>query len=96
MSSDRSRVGPPSPLATDHRRKGRARAAEVGWHLETDWPEEVPVTRAEVEIVERFLADLLDELLGGGRAPAMKPHGRADRLSNESQSFRQPHPEGQI
>lgn len=69
MSSDRPRIGPPSPPATDRRRKGRARAAEVGWCLETDWPEDVPVTRVEVEVVERFLADLLDELLGGNRAP---------------------------
>lgn len=69
MSSDRGRASPLSRPTTDHRGKGRARAAEVGWRLETDWPEEVPTTRAEVEVVERFLADLLDELLGGGRAP---------------------------
>lgn len=65
MSSDRACTRPLAPHAAGHRGKGRARPADLGWRLEADWPEDVPVTKAEVEIVERFLADLLDELLGG-------------------------------
>lgn len=40
---------------------------ETSWLVEDDWPEIVPVTQAEVEVIERFLGDLLDELLGGAR-----------------------------
>lgn len=69
MSSDRTRTGLLPLPAAGHDGKGRARAEEAAWRLETDWPEEVPVSRAEVEVVERFLGDLLDELLGGNRAP---------------------------
>lgn len=69
MSSDRAQVGLLPPPVAGHHRKGCARAKEAAWRLETDWPEEVPVSRAEVEVVERFLADLLDELFGGNRAP---------------------------
>lgn len=65
MCSDRARAGPLPPPDAGHHRKGRSRSEEGAWRLETDWPEEVPVTTAEVEVVERFLGDLLDELLGG-------------------------------
>lgn len=69
MSSDRTRASPLPGPTTGRHSKERARAGEVGWRLETDWPEEVPVSRAEVEVAERFLGDLLDELLGGNHAP---------------------------
>lgn len=69
MSSDRASASPFPRSTTGGRSKERARAGEIGWRLDTDWPEEVPVTRAEAEVVERFLGDLLDELLGGNHAP---------------------------
>lgn len=32
------------------------------WTVTDDWPERVPVTEAEVEVLERWFADLFDEL----------------------------------
>jgi hypothetical protein len=34
------------------------------WTVTDDWSERVPVTEAEVELFERWFADLFDELLG--------------------------------
>ncbi len=34
------------------------------WTVTDDWPECVPVTEAEVEVFERWFADLFDELFG--------------------------------
>ncbi|HTR11906.1 MAG TPA: hypothetical protein VMI72_01305 [Roseiarcus sp.] len=32
-----------------------------------DWPENVPVTEAEVEVSEQWFGDLFDDLFGAGR-----------------------------
>ena len=37
------------------------------WTVAEDWPERVPITEAEVEVFERWFADLFDELLGADR-----------------------------
>jgi hypothetical protein len=34
------------------------------WTVTDDWPERVPVTEAEVDVFEQWLADLFDELFG--------------------------------
>jgi hypothetical protein len=34
------------------------------WTVTDDWPERVPVTEAEVEVVERWFGALFDELFG--------------------------------
>jgi len=34
------------------------------WTVSDDWPGQVPVTEAEVEVFERWFADLFDELFG--------------------------------
>jgi hypothetical protein len=34
------------------------------WAVTDEWPERVPVTDAEVEVFERWFADLFDELFG--------------------------------
>lgn len=34
------------------------------WIVTDDWPERVPVTETEVEVFERWFADLFDELFG--------------------------------
>ncbi len=34
------------------------------WTVIDNWPERVPVTEAEVEVFERWFADLFDELFG--------------------------------
>ena len=37
------------------------------WTVTDGWPECVPVTEAEVEVFERWFADLFDELFGSCR-----------------------------
>ncbi len=37
------------------------------WTVTDDWPERVPTTEAEVEVFERWFADLFDELFGADR-----------------------------
>jgi hypothetical protein len=32
------------------------------WTVTDDWPEDVPVTRAEVDVIEAWLGELFDEL----------------------------------
>lgn len=34
------------------------------WTVTDDWPDHLPVTEAEVEVFERWFADLFDELFG--------------------------------
>lgn len=34
------------------------------WTVTDDWPDQVPVTDAEVEVFERWFGDLFDELFG--------------------------------
>jgi len=34
------------------------------WTVTDDWPEHVPVTEAEVDVLEAWFADLFDELFG--------------------------------
>jgi hypothetical protein len=34
------------------------------WTVTDDWPERVPVTETEVDVFERWFADLFDELSG--------------------------------
>ena len=45
------------------RRPGR-RAPEdpTTWTVKDDWPEDVPVTEAEIEVFEAWFGDLFDEL----------------------------------
>jgi hypothetical protein len=37
------------------------------WTVTDGWPERVPITEAEVEVFERWFADLFDELFGADR-----------------------------
>lgn len=34
------------------------------WRVVDDWPDRVPVTEAEIEVFERWFADIFDELFG--------------------------------
>lgn len=43
---------------------GSPRAAGKMWRVTDDWPERVPVTEAEIEVFERWFADLFDEMFG--------------------------------
>jgi hypothetical protein len=45
------------------RRTGRPIPDDVTtWTVSDDWPEEVPVTEAEIEVFEAWFGDLFDEL----------------------------------
>jgi hypothetical protein len=45
------------------RREGRpARKDCSGWTVTDDWPEEVPITEAEIDVFEAWFGDLFDEL----------------------------------
>ena len=35
----------------------------IEWTVTDDWPEDVPVTEAEIEVFEAWFGDLFDELL---------------------------------
>jgi hypothetical protein len=44
------------------RPRRRARHDAAAWTVTDDWPEEVPVTEAEIEVFEAWFGDLFDEL----------------------------------
>lgn len=45
------------------RRVGRPAKADRGeWIVTDDWPEDVPVTNAELDVFEAWFGDLFDEL----------------------------------
>jgi hypothetical protein len=49
--------------APARRRAGRHGKADQGeWIVTDDWPEDVPVTDAEVDVFEAWFGELLDEL----------------------------------
>ena len=43
-------------------------SASSKWAVVDDFPDFIPVMRAEIDVLEVYLAELLDELLGGGHA----------------------------
>lgn len=57
------------PLRGRSRRSASQRRRIVGdnWMVQHCWPAEVPITAAEVEVVETYLGAVLDELLAAGR-----------------------------
>ena len=45
------------------RRRGRpAKKKWLEWTVTDDWPAEVPITEAEIEVFEAWFGDLFDEL----------------------------------
>ena len=49
-------------------RPGRrqAKRASVAWTVTDDWPEDVQVTEAEIDVFEAWFGGLFDELFGEG------------------------------
>ena len=49
-------------------RPGRQRTERfpVPWSVTDDWPKNVPVTEAEIDVFEAWFGDLFDELFGKG------------------------------
>jgi hypothetical protein len=73
----RPRKSPPQNVTTPHaladdlydyarpsaRRPGRQAPDDPPtWTVKDDWPEDVPVTEAEIEVFEAWFGDLFDEL----------------------------------
>jgi hypothetical protein len=53
----------PDDLYEYLRRRGRpARRERSEWTVTDDWPDEVPITEAEIEVFEAWFGDLFDEL----------------------------------
>lgn len=48
----------------DPRRAAPPVAEGKTWRVTDDWPERVPITKAEIEVFERWFADIFDELFG--------------------------------
>jgi hypothetical protein len=49
------------------RRARRSRKAHsIDWTVTDDWPEDVPLTEAEVDVFEAWFGDLFDELFSTG------------------------------
>jgi hypothetical protein len=42
------------------------KAPAIDWTVTDDWPEDVPVTEAEVDVFEAWFGDLFDELFSTG------------------------------
>lgn len=53
-----------SPSSAEHREATTARA-KGEWCVVDDWPDTLPVTPAELEVLETFLGTLFDEIIGG-------------------------------
>jgi hypothetical protein len=46
-----------------HRRVGRPAPEDTTtWTVTDDWPDEVPITEAEIDVFEAWFGDLFDEL----------------------------------
>jgi hypothetical protein len=71
QNSRRTRTRQLGPLPDDlydhlrppvRRRRRLARKKPSDWTVTDDWPDEVPITEAEIEVFEAWFGDLLDEL----------------------------------
>jgi hypothetical protein len=52
-------------LVLPERRPGRPVKRDLAdWRVVDDWPQRVPVTEREVDVVEAWFGDILDELFG--------------------------------
>jgi hypothetical protein len=45
-----------------HRAKRSKKVDPIDWTVTDDWPEDVPVTKAEIDVFEGWFGDLFDEL----------------------------------
>jgi hypothetical protein len=75
QESRRRRSAPSAPGLGDLRDYARQptrqakrsrRGDPIDWTVTDDWPEDVPVTEAEVDVFEAWFGDLFDELLSTG------------------------------
>jgi hypothetical protein len=60
IEDDGDRPPPPPPPRIGRPRKHHPET----WTVTDDWPEKVPVTEAEIDLIEAWFGDILDELFG--------------------------------
>ena len=65
---DRAPIDDLYDYARARARRGRRRKERVlvTWAVTDDWPKDVPVTKAEIDVFEAWFGDLFDELFGKG------------------------------
>lgn len=61
------------------RRNAPSTNAPETWRVTDDWPDEVPISEAEIEVFERWFGDFFDELFG----PCEKPEGLTKLSSDD-------------
>jgi hypothetical protein len=71
VKSERSRGAPLGSVADDrydytaavqNRSVRRVKTDQTRWSVSDDWPDEVPITEAEIEVSEAWFGELFDEL----------------------------------
>ena len=50
--------------APDRHRRRQTKRVATTWTVTDDWPKDVPVTEAEIDVFEAWFGDLFDELFG--------------------------------
>ena len=62
----RNAIGLYDYVETPKPRKRRKSTADdlSDWRVVDDWPEEIPVTPEEADVIERWLGDVLEEMFG--------------------------------
>jgi hypothetical protein len=48
----------------DHPRRRKTKRALATWTVTDDWPKDVPVTEAEIDVFEAWFGDLFDKFFG--------------------------------
>jgi hypothetical protein len=48
----------------NHPCRRRTKCASATWTVMDDWPKDVPVTEAEIDVFEAWFGELFDELFG--------------------------------
>lgn len=51
-----------NPAASNSKRRPKHDVST--WIVTDDWPDEVPITEAEIEMFERYFGDVFDEMFG--------------------------------
>jgi hypothetical protein len=54
-----------APAATSDASREPATVSTDPFPVVDTWPDIIPVTQAEIDVLETFLGELLDEILGG-------------------------------
>mgnify|MGYP003346661502 FL=1 len=59
-------IRPKGKVAGRPKRRRTAEGYEyAAWRVTDNWPDDIPVTKAEVDLFEAYFGDLFDEMFGG-------------------------------